>query len=116
VANVFHAEKRDTDLSTLCIGGTMNIARTGRDGDNRYGDASGNGFTGTARYTGACGNAQGLCAPAWPTYKIEQTWRFTRAISGQALCLYGFSERVVARYGERGSDFREIEDRQDCLS
>src|SRR6202158_1229361 len=40
-----------TDLATLASTGTMNIARTGREGYTYTSEASGNAFTVTARYT-----------------------------------------------------------------
>src|SRR3979409_328818 len=63
-----------TDLATLASSGTMNIARTGRDGYTYTADASGNGFTVTARYTAPPPEMpKGVEPPHWPTYTIDQT-------------------------------------------
>ena len=63
-----------TDLATLASSGTMNIARTGRDGYTYTADASGNGFTVTARYTAPpVEMPKGVEPPHWPTYTIDQT-------------------------------------------
>src|SRR3977135_1256496 len=62
------------DLATLSSSGTMNIARTGRDGYTYTADASGNGFTVTARYTAPPPEMpKGVEPPHWPTYTIDQT-------------------------------------------
>ncbi len=63
-----------TDLATLASSGTMNIARTGRDGYTYTAEASGNGFTVTARYTAPpVEMPKGVAPPHWPTYTIDQT-------------------------------------------
>lgn len=62
------------DLPTLVSTGTMNIARTGRDGYTYTADASGTGFTITARYTAPpVEMPKGVDPPHWPTYSIDQT-------------------------------------------
>jgi|SRR3984893_17564279 hypothetical protein len=63
-----------TDLATLASSGTMNVARTGRDGYTYTAEASGNGFTVTARFTGPIPEMpKGVEPPHWPTYSIDQT-------------------------------------------
>ena len=62
------------DLATLSSSGTMNIARTGRDGYTYTAEASGTGFTVTARYTAPPPEMpKGVEPPHWPTYTIDQT-------------------------------------------
>jgi hypothetical protein len=63
-----------TDLSTLASSGTMNIARTSRDGYTYTAEASGNSFTVTAQYTAPpAPNPAGVTPPHWPTFSIDQT-------------------------------------------
>jgi len=63
-----------TDLATLASSGTLNVARTGRDGYTYTAEASGNGFTVTARFTGPIPEMpKGVAPPHWPTYSIDQT-------------------------------------------
>jgi len=63
-----------TDLDTLVSSGTMNIARTGRDGYTYTAEASGNNFTVTACYTAPPPEMpQGVAPPHFPTYTIDQT-------------------------------------------
>jgi hypothetical protein len=63
-----------TDLATLASTGTMNVARTGRDGYTYTAESSGNGFTVTARFTGPNPEMpKGAEPPHWPTYTIDQT-------------------------------------------
>src|ERR1700682_3094409 len=63
-----------TDLPTLASTGTMNIARTGRDGYSYTTETSGNSFTVTARYTAPLPEMpKGVEPPHWPTYSIDQT-------------------------------------------
>src|ERR1700687_4998753 len=63
-----------TDLPTLASTGTMNIARTGRDGYTYTSEASSNAFTVTARYTAPPPEmAKGVGPPHFPTYSIDQT-------------------------------------------
>jgi Tfp pilus assembly protein PilE len=62
------------DLPTLESNGTMNIARTSRDGYAYSVEASGNGFTATARYTAPpLDMPQGTVPPHFPTITIDQT-------------------------------------------
>jgi hypothetical protein len=62
------------DLPTLTSSGTMNIARTGRDGYTYSADSSGNSFTVTATYTAPpAPNPAGVTPPHFPTYSIDQT-------------------------------------------
>jgi hypothetical protein len=63
-----------TDLDTLVSSGTMNIARTGRDGYTYTSETSANGFTITARYTAPpVEMPKGVAPPHWPTYTIDQS-------------------------------------------
>jgi hypothetical protein len=63
-----------TDLDTLVSTGTMNIARTGRDGYTYTAEASGNSFTVTARHTAPPPEMpKGVEPPRWPTYTVDQT-------------------------------------------
>lgn len=63
-----------TDLSTLASSGTMNVARTSRDGYTYTAEASGNSFTVTAQYTAPpAPNPAGVTPPHWPTLSIDQT-------------------------------------------
>ena len=63
-----------TDLATLASSGTMNIARTGRDGYTYTAEASGTPFTVTARYTAPPPEMpKGVSPPHFPTYIIDQT-------------------------------------------
>jgi Tfp pilus assembly protein PilE len=63
-----------TDLSTLSSSGTMNIARTNRDGYTYAAVASGEGFTVTATYTAPpVSNPANVTPPHFPTYTIDQT-------------------------------------------
>ncbi len=63
-----------TDLSTLVSSGTMNIARTSRDGYTYTAEASGNSFTVTAQYTAPpAPNPANVTPPHWPTLSIDQT-------------------------------------------
>lgn len=62
------------DLSTLTTSGTMNIARTSRDGYTYSAEPSGNTFTVTATYTPPnVDNPAGVTPPRFPTYTIDQT-------------------------------------------
>jgi len=62
------------DLSTLASSGTMNIARTSRDGYTYTAEAAGNGFTVTAQYTAPpAPNPAGVTPPHFPTLSIDQT-------------------------------------------
>ena len=62
------------DLPTLSSTGTMNIARTNRDGYEYSAQASSNGFTVTATYTAPpAPNPAGVTPPHFPTYTIDQT-------------------------------------------
>ncbi len=62
------------DLSTLSSTGTMNIARTSRDGYTYAAEPSGNAFTVTATYTAPpVENSAGVTPPHFPTYTIDQT-------------------------------------------
>jgi hypothetical protein len=62
------------DLSTLASSGTMNIARTSRDGYTYTAEASGNGFTVTARHTAPLPEMPaGVALPRFPTLTIDQT-------------------------------------------
>jgi hypothetical protein len=63
-----------TDLATLASSGTMNIARTSRDGYTYTAEASGNSFTVTARYTAPPPEMPaGVAPPRFPTFTIDQT-------------------------------------------
>ena len=63
-----------TDLSTLTSSGTMNIARTSRDGYTYTVEASGNSFTATAQYTAPpAPNPAGVTPPHFPTLSVDQT-------------------------------------------
>jgi hypothetical protein len=62
------------DLPTLASSGTMNIARTGRDGYSYSVDPSANGFTATAHYTAPPLDVPaGVTPPHFPTVSIDQT-------------------------------------------
>jgi hypothetical protein len=62
------------DLSTLESSGTMNIARTGRDGYTYSVDSSGNSFTVTARYTAPPPEMPaGVSPPHFPSYTVDQS-------------------------------------------
>jgi Tfp pilus assembly protein PilE len=62
------------DLPTLSSTGTMNIARTNRDGYEYSAQASPNGFTVTATYTAPpVPNPAGVTPPHFPTYTVDQT-------------------------------------------
>jgi Tfp pilus assembly protein PilE len=62
------------DLPTLTSTGTMNIARTSRDGYTYSADSTGNSFTVTATYTAPpAANPAGVTPPHFPTYTIDQT-------------------------------------------
>jgi hypothetical protein len=62
------------DLPTLMSNGTMNIARTGRDGYTYSVDPSANGFTATAHYTAPPLDVPaGVTPPHFPTISIDQT-------------------------------------------
>jgi hypothetical protein len=62
------------DLSTLESSGTMNIARTGRDGYTYSVDSSGNTFTVTAQYTAPPPEMPaGVSPPHFPSYTVDQT-------------------------------------------
>jgi len=62
------------DLSTLTSSGTMNIARTSRDGYTYTAEASGNSFTVTAQHTAPLApNPAGVTPPRFPTFSIDQT-------------------------------------------
>ena len=62
------------DLPTLTSSGTMNIARTSRDGYTYSVAPSGNSFTITATYTAPpVPNPAGVTPPHFPTYTIDQT-------------------------------------------
>ncbi len=63
-----------TDLPTLASTGTMNIARTSRDGYTYTATPSGNTFTVTATYTPPpVENPAGVTPPHFPTFTIDQT-------------------------------------------
>lgn len=63
-----------TDLPTLTSSGTMNIARTSRDGYTYTAEASGNSFTVTAQHTAPpAPNPAGVTPPRFPTLSIDQT-------------------------------------------
>jgi len=63
-----------TDLPTLASNGTMNIARTGRDGYTYSVDPSANGFIATARYTAPPLDVPaGVTPPHFPTISVDQT-------------------------------------------
>jgi hypothetical protein len=62
------------DLPTLVSNGTMNIARTSRDGYSYAVEPSGSGFTATARYTAPpLDIPKGVTPPRFPTITIDQT-------------------------------------------
>jgi hypothetical protein len=62
------------DLSTLQSSGTMNLARTSRDGYTYTVEASSDGFTATARYTAPPPEMpKGVAPPRFPTLSIDQT-------------------------------------------
>ena len=62
------------DLPTLTSSGTMNIARTSRDGYSYSAEAAGNSFTVTATYTAPpVDNPAGVTPPHFPTFTIDQT-------------------------------------------
>jgi hypothetical protein len=62
------------DLPTLASTGTMNIARTSRDGYTYAALPSGNTFTVTATYTPPpVENPAGVTPPHFPTFSIDQT-------------------------------------------
>jgi Tfp pilus assembly protein PilE len=62
------------DLPTLTTTGTMNIARTSRDGYTYSAEPSGNAFTVTATYTAPpVENPASVKPPHFPTYTIDQT-------------------------------------------
>jgi hypothetical protein len=62
------------DLPTLTSTGTMNIARTSRDGYNYSVEPSGNSFTATATYTAPpVDNPAGVTPPHFPTFTVDQT-------------------------------------------
>jgi hypothetical protein len=68
------------DLATLQSGGTMNIARTSRDGYTYSVEPSGNGFVATARYTAPLApNPAGVTPPHFPTYTVDQTMEVHQA-------------------------------------
>jgi hypothetical protein len=63
-----------TDLTTLESSGTMNIARTGRDGYTYSVDSSGSTFTVTARYTAPPPEMPaGVTPPHFPSYTVDQS-------------------------------------------
>jgi hypothetical protein len=62
------------DLPTLTSTGTMNNARTSRDGYTYSVDASANTFTATATYTAPpVANPAGVTPPRFPTFTIDPT-------------------------------------------
>ena len=62
------------DLPTLSSTGTMNIARTGRDGYTYSAEPSGNTFTVIATYTAPpVDNPAHVTPPHFPTFTIDQT-------------------------------------------
>src|SRR6202049_116883 len=62
------------DLPTLTSTGTMNIARTNRDGYTYSVEPSGNTFPVTATYAAPpVENPAGVTPPHFPTYTIDQT-------------------------------------------
>jgi len=62
------------NLQTLSTEGTMNIARTSRDGYTYSAEPSGNTFTITATYTAPpVSNPTGVTPPHFPTFTIDQT-------------------------------------------
>ncbi|MBZ5644625.1 MAG: type IV pilin protein [Acidobacteriia bacterium] len=62
------------DLPTLVSNGTMNIARTDRDGYTYSVETTGEGFTVTARYTAPPIEVpKGITPPRFPTITIDQT-------------------------------------------
>jgi hypothetical protein len=68
------------DLPTLTSTGTMNIARTSRDGYTYSVEPSGNSFTATATYTAPpVDNPAGVTPPHFPTYTIDQTMEVHQA-------------------------------------
>jgi hypothetical protein len=63
-----------TDLQTLSSSGTMNIARTERDGYAYSAQASGDSFTVTATYTAPpMSNPANVTPPHFPTFTIDQS-------------------------------------------
>ena len=67
------------DLATLASSGTMNIARTSRDGYTYSVEPSGNSFTVTARYTAPPPEMPaGVAPPHFPTFTIDQTMEIRR--------------------------------------
>ena len=68
------------DLPTLTSTGTMNIARTSRDGYTYSAQPSGNSFTVTATYTAPpVENPAGVTPPHFPTFTIDQTMEVHQA-------------------------------------
>jgi hypothetical protein len=62
------------DLPTLTTTGTMNIARTSRDGYTYSVTPLGNAFSATATYTAPpVNNPAGVTPPHFPTFTIDQT-------------------------------------------
>jgi Tfp pilus assembly protein PilE len=62
------------DLPTLSSTGTMNLARTSRDGYTYSAQPSGNTFTVTATYTAPpVRNPAGVTPPHFPTFTIDQS-------------------------------------------
>jgi hypothetical protein len=62
------------DLQTLSSAGTMNIARTNRDGYEYSAQSSGNAFTVTATYTAPpVSNPTGVTPPHFPTFTVDQS-------------------------------------------
>jgi hypothetical protein len=62
------------DLSTLQSSGTMNLARTSRDGYTYTVETSSNGFTVTASYTAPPPEMpKGVAPPRFPTLTVDQT-------------------------------------------
>jgi hypothetical protein len=61
------------DLDTLKNNGTMNIARTSRDGYTYSVEPNATGFTATARYTAPPPEMpKGVAPPRFPTFTIDQ--------------------------------------------
>jgi hypothetical protein len=62
------------DLSTLTSSGTMNVARTSRDGYTYSVEPAANSFTVTATYTAPpVDNPAHVTPPHFPTFRIDQT-------------------------------------------
>ena len=62
------------DLSTLTSSGTINLARTSRDGYTYTATPAGGSFTVTATYTAPpVPNPAGVMPPHFPTYTIDQS-------------------------------------------